>query len=220
MKYFIYILFIFGFITSCSEETIVSEISGKIYRSCDNSPYSYGELALKANQGGSFNDPIILGGDVSNGDGYFQFTYELEESESGSAELILANSNGYTVLLENLDVNRDLELSLYTENISEILVNLSGTKMYQSTDTLMIGVSNSEVTSSYIQPVNGVLGSLKVTVPNAYNSANSRTLFYGIGEADFQKAKEALTTPTTPYQHVLLSLEGCSTQENVDLVIN
>ncbi|MBL1145658.1 MAG: hypothetical protein D8M25_12050 [Bacteroidetes bacterium] len=210
----------FLFLSACSDETIVNEVSGTIYKNCDNSTYGYAEIALKTNRGGSFSDPIILGGDVANGDGYFQFTYELKESEKGTAELILSNPDGYTVLLDDLPLNRDIKTNIYIENKSPVSIKLSGSRVFQITDTLFIGVKNTSIKEQVVQPTNGVIATLKINVPNEYKSTTQKTIYYGVGTSDFQKSKDALSIPDSVYQHVSLQLKGCDVSEQVDLTIN
>ena len=60
-----------------------------------STPVSFSEIALKANVGNNFGDPIILGSAISGENGYFELTYELEKEDKGNGDLILITAQGF-----------------------------------------------------------------------------------------------------------------------------
>jgi hypothetical protein len=204
---------------ACQEDTVVTSISGNVYSDC-NTPIANGEVAYKVNAGGSYSDPIIIASAITNSSGYFQFTYELEEDESGTADLILIEKEGYQTFIQGLELKKDKSLSLYLENTSTITVKLSGTKSWTGTDTLFYGLNPAGYENDTMPTANGSLDPIQVQVPNLYKSASTYTFYYGVGEADFKIAKSALTDENSNYQNISLSLEGCSQNEQVEMTIN
>jgi hypothetical protein len=217
---------LFGFIFislilfSCNEETQINEIKGLIYSDCNNTPLKYAEIALRSNVSNGFSDRKIIGAGISDVNGKFQFTYELDEEATGNADLILVTPDGYIDLLGSLTANLDHNLTLYYPNQAEIQVNLSGTKVYSISDTLFIGVSSGIEELYLIQPTLGGIGTLHSSISNQYNTTKLETFYYGIGSYNFGLSKEALNIQDSSFNHINLNLIGCSQNELVDLVIN
>ena len=114
---------VFLFTTSCKESTRVNLVSGKVYQDC-NVPLPNTEIALKSNVGGSFNDPIILGSGVTAADGTLRFTYELDETDIGTGSILLVKSSGFETLVDNVDLNKDVSLELYRNDVTQLIVEL------------------------------------------------------------------------------------------------
>jgi len=205
---------------ACREETRVNMISGTLYQDC-GSRLANAELALKANIGVDFGDPIILGTAVTNGSGQFSFAYELEEDDEGTGDLLLIKTKSFETIISAIKLNIDQKLVLYRNNQSSIQVNLAGNLVFSATDTLFYGI-NKEGSETYkVQPANGVLDTLVVQVPNLKPSDTTKSVFYyGVGSEDFKLAKEAISIKDSSYQNIRLLLEGCSAAESVEMVLN
>tara|TARA_B100001109_G_scaffold254421_1_gene254080 strand:+ start:702 stop:1361 length:660 start_codon:yes stop_codon:yes gene_type:complete len=218
MKYSILILL--GIILySCKEEVVVSEISARVYENCDQVA-SQVEIALKANSSfGSFNEPTILASAITDGNGYVRLSYELDESKSGRADLIKINSNGYQTLISNLDLKKDFDLDLYATNTTTLYLSLNSNRVLTLQDTLFVQFSYGPIEKFYVQPANGVIDTFKIDVPNLLNASTFTWLNYGIGIAQFNLSKEALTIEDSLYQNIGLLLEGCPKDGQVEIAI-
>ena len=211
------LLFIFVFV-SCKEETKVNTVEGFLYNDC-TAPASGREVGFKANAEASFNEPIILATAVCNSSGYFRFTYELEEDKSGSADLIVVEDVGFTTALVDIPLNKDQDLDAYIVNQTPIHFTLTGTKVYQPTDTFYYGVQYGEEKFE-VQPDSGYMGLLHSRLPNTIAPSRWVAFYYGIGSADFAKAKESIGIQDSVYNFRYLQVTGCDDSENFDLVIN
>lgn len=218
-KLFIYAGILLG-LASCQEETIVSQVTGTLYQDCSGNGLPFAEVAFKTNVGGSFTEPIIIGANSTNANGNFHFTYELDENDVGTADLILTTSNGYSNLIQNLPLSKDHQLVLFIDNESRLFVNLSGTRVYSATDTLFMALSNNNDVSFVVQPQVGYIDTLKAKTPNLYQSQASGTFYYGVGKADFDKSKEALGIADSTYNHININFSGCVANDLLNLVIN
>lgn len=205
---------------SCREETRVNMVSGTLFQDCETR-LANTEVALKANIGVDFGDPIILGTATTNSAGQFNFTYELEEDDEGSADLLLIKTKSFETLLSNMKLNIDQRLVIFRENKATVVISLSGSKAFTSTDTLYYGLSRNELEAFKVEPVNGVLDTFILSVPNLEaGNATEAILYYGVGTSDFQKAKEALSASDSSSQHVSLMLKGCNQPNEAEIVLN
>ncbi len=220
MKRFIYFTCALAFLSSCSEETIVSEIKGNIYLDCSYAALEGAEISLKANAGASFSEPLIIGGDIADRNGAFQFTYELEDNERGTGDLILTQSTGFITLLEQIELNRDFKFSLFYENTAHAFIDLSGTRVFGPADTLFMALEANNVVSYVVQPNPGRIDTLSASLSNRIDGRQLNTLYYGIGSADFALSKEAFGIADSTYNHLPVNLTGCLANDLVDLIIN
>ncbi|MDA9313072.1 hypothetical protein N9Q47_05715, partial [Vicingaceae bacterium] len=177
------IIAIFLFITSCKESARVNLVSGKVFQDC-NLPLPNTEIALKSNIGGSFNASIILGSGVTAADGTLRFTYELDEADLGTGSILLVKSTGFETLIDNVNLNQDVNLDLFRNDVSELIVELSGARVYGANDTLFYAITLQKVT-----PVIGVIDTIQV--PNSSPNSNdvSEKIYYGVGSESFNRAK-------------------------------
>lgn len=204
---------------SCKDETVVSEISGTIYSDCNLQANSYSEVALKVNPGNSFSEPIIIGGDEADGNGYFKFNYELNENEEGTADLILVGPSGYINLATNLKLQSDYSLYLFAKNEATVVVNLLGNRVFSNSDTLFLSLSSNLVKSQVIAPQNGFIDTLTSLSLNPIETSTSTVLLYGIGSSDYQRSLDSLNSGKF-YNHINLELSGCIQNDLVDLTID
>lgn len=194
-------------------------VSGRIFNDCNNTLGS-AEIALKANVGVDFGDPIILGSGIANGQGSFSFTYELEEDDEGTGDLILISSQGFETLISSVTLNSNLNLTLYKENQSTVYIDLSGTKNFAANDTLFYGLQLNSAENFVVQPSNGRIDTLFGTVPNLISSSTSTNIYYGVGSSEFNLAKEALSIADSSFNHIQLNLLGCVESDTSTLIIN
>ena len=205
---------------ACREETRVNMVSGTLYQDCENR-LSNTEVALKANIGVDFGDPIILGTAVTNASGQFSFAYELEEDDEGTGDLLLIKTNSFETIISDIKLNIDQQLELYRNNQTSIKVNLAGNLVFSATDTLFYGINKKAVEEFKVQPSNGVIDTIIISVPNLEQGKTFDAVFYfGLGSADFQLAKEALSIQDSSYQHIPLMLKPCAKSESVEMVLN
>jgi len=208
-----------AFLFSCAEDTQVNLISGQLFESCDN-PLGPIEIALKANVGASFGDPLILGSGVSEGNGVFNFTYELEEDDKGTADIILITNSGFETLITGLEVNKDMNLTLYRNNTSKTLIELAGSMTFELDDTLFYGLSQTGEEKFVVQPSNGIVDSLLFAKPNTVDNQLSTIIYYGVNRTDFNLSKEALTIKDSVFQNISITFEGCNPSRTAMLLIN
>lgn len=204
---------------SCKEETVVSTVSGQVFQNC-NKVAANKEIALKVNSGGSFSEPIILASAVTNSSGYFQMNYELEETETGTADLIQLNAAGYYDLIQNIPLKKDKTYRLYAENTALVKLSLAGLKNWTTFDTLFYQIALDGQEKKMVNPTIGVLDSFYIKVPNLEESGTFTWLSYGVGEFDFKMALKASSIQDSIYQNIGLLLEGCSMKEQVEITIN
>ncbi len=207
-------------IFSCREGTQVNVINGTLFQDC-STRIPNAEIALKANIGANFGEPIILGTSITNDQGAFNLTYNLDEDDEGTADLLLINSVGFETLISSIKLNINQDLVLFRVNESNLLVNLDGTKVYGVLDTLFYGISYTSLESFKVQPSVGLIDTLNFLVPNYTAGSNLETTFYyGIGNADFELSKEAVEISDSSYQNIPLIIYGCSAIDSVTMVIN
>ena len=213
-------LFLVIVLFACREETRVNMVSGTLFQDCE-SRLANAEVALKANIGVDFGEPIILGTAVTNGSGEFNFTYELEEDDKGSADLLLIKTKSFETLIQDVKLNIDQRLVLFRNNKSSVVVNLLGSKVFVPADTLFYGVSRNNLETFKVQPNNGTLDTLMLSVPNLpTGDTTAATFYYGVGTSDFQKAKKALSINDSSYQHIPLLLKGCNESNVAEMTLN
>jgi hypothetical protein len=177
-------------------------------------------FSIKVKQGvGSFNEPIILASAITDQNGYFQFSYELDEIESGSADLIRPNNQGFVTLIENIELKKDKNLTLYAQNQSTMILSLTGNRAWSAQDTLYYHISYNNQDFFKVQPSIGPLDTFYISVPNLENTGAFTWLNYGIGRQDFMRSKIASTIQDSTYQNIGLLLEGCSALEQVEIAI-
>ncbi|MBL4708715.1 MAG: hypothetical protein JKY48_09790 [Flavobacteriales bacterium] len=211
---FIYSCIMLFALSSCTEKTKVNLVSGTLFQDCESRLGSF-EIALKANEGGSFNNQLILGSAIADVNGAFNFTYELEEDDDGTGDLILVKSTGFETLIEGIALNENFNATLYRNNISTIALSLSGTKVYTINDTLYYGVAGNTEDYLKIQPIIGVLDTLQSNAVTGNQSEKSVQLYYGVGKVDFEKAKT-----DTSFNNLKLNLIGCENIGLADIEIN
>ena len=204
---------------SCAEKTQVNLVSGTLFLTCTDRLANF-EIALKANQGRDFNSPIILGSATTDNQGSFNFTYELEEEDEGTGDIILVKSTGFETLISGVELNESLQLVLYRNDISAVLINLDGSKVYAPTDTLFYGNLETGEESFKVQPMNGALDTFYIRVPNQNQNSDNTIIYYGVGSSDFAISKEAANLSDSSYQNITVNLKGCDEQSVNTLVIN
>ncbi len=219
MRNLLFISILTSFFISCQEETRVNSFSGRLYANCITTSSS-SEIALKTNIGSSFSEQILLGGAVTDANGSFNFTYELEERDKGTGDIILINEKGFQTILTDIPVNRDNNLNLYINNTATIYLDLSGGKIWQATDTLYYGIDDTENIYSLMQPSNGRIDTLFKDVIQKYEGSTEATFFYGVGRSNLNQAIDSLSNPKSSFQNLPIDLEGCDNFEQIDLVIN
>lgn len=205
---------------ACKEDSRVNRIEGIIYQDCDQKLGDV-EIALKANVGNSFSEALILGSAIVDGNGYFNFTYELPEDDEGNGSIILLKSKGFETVLPSLKLNEDFMLTLYKENTASVVVQLDGTKNYTNTDTLFYGVRSFGIEQFIVQPANGILDTILASVTNVTGTENNSTFYYGLGLTEFNESKRRLSLPSdSALNHIQLLLNGCAVRDTAALVIN
>ena len=203
---------------SCKEETRVNNIEGFLYQDC-GFPLGGTEVAFKANQGGSFTEPLIFATDICEPNGYFRFTYELEEDKFGTADLIIVEKEGYSTVLQDVPLNKDQQLTARRINESPVIFTYTGQRLFQASDTLFYGVQGGKETF-VVQPVVGFKDTLYSRLPNTINPKRWVAFYFGVGSNDFDLSKESLSIQDSSYNHVWIEVEGCGDIEQFDLWIN
>jgi len=211
----IFIIFISLF--SCKEETRVNEVQGFVFSDC-NTPIANTEVAFKINPGESFAETIIMATDVSDENGYFRFTYELEEEKSGAADLIVVDESSYRTISKELPLNEDLQLRAYQQNRSDVIFSLTGPRVYQATDTLFYGIEGGEE-YNWVQPSTGNIDTVYSSLGNTYQTTQWRAFYFGVGSSEFALSKEALGIEDSSYNHVYVEIKGCGETEVFDLYV-
>lgn len=206
-------------LVACDKETSLHTVQGNLKSDCSQAMANV-EIALKTIGGSIGSQPLIVGSAITQSNGDFQFTYELEENESGSAELIRIKESGYTTLISGITLGTNLQLRLFETNTATAIINLSGTRQFGVSDTLFYSVDHLDVDFSSVQPVNGVLDTLQFEVPNTLNNQTEVVFYYGVGRTDYRKAEEALSISDSIYQHILYQSRGCFGKDEVNLEIN
>lgn len=206
-------------LVSCKENTQVNLVSGKVFENCAQ-PLASTEIALKSNVGGSFSAPIILGSGITAPDGTLNFTYELEEEDLGTGSLLLIKSSGFEVLLDNVELNQDVDLTLYRNDLSTVKVQLAGTRTFSLTDTLYYSTARIMDVYQKVQPVNGIIDSLTISSSNPNADNQQEVLYYGVGLLDFRLAEVGANIDDSTYNKLQIVLNGCGTETVVNLIIN
>ncbi len=202
-------------LSSCKEETRVNHVEGFLYYSCGE-PLSDAEVAFKANSGSSFTEPLILATDVTEPNGYFNFTYELEEDKKGNADLILVESTGYTTLIEALAINEDHVLDAYVNNETSVTFTYTGAKPLTANDTLYYGIQGG-VESYKVQADTGYSNVVKTKLPSTLNPKKWVAFYFGVGLAEFNLSKEALSIEDSTYNHRWMQVSGCGDSKSINL---
>jgi|TARA_B110000503_G_C7168073_1_gene422868 hypothetical protein len=210
---------VFLFTTSCKESTRVNLVSGTVYQDC-NEPLPNTEIALKSNVGESFNAPIILGSGVTAADGTLSFTYELDEEDIGTGSLLLVKSTGFETLIDNVTLNKDFNLELFRNDISQLIVELSGTRVYGSNDTLFYGITSDAVTYQKIQPSNGAIDTIQIPSSSPNTNDVSETIYYGVGTDSFIRAKASASISDSTFNKLSILLNGCGSVTTANLLID
>lgn len=218
MKKTLFYLGVLIFLFSCQEDSSINKISGRVYSDCQN-PLANAQIGLKSSAISGTNDPLILTSAITDEDGTFEMTYEVEKNDKGTAELIWLKKEGYATIVKNIPLRETLNLNVYLNNQSTIYFNLKLDSALQPTDTLYYGISGFEVDTFRIQPMAGALDTLILDVPNKIEGGTMATVYYGIGTNDFQLSKEASSLQDSIYQNIPLNLEGCSATEQVEFQI-
>jgi len=205
----------------CEDETVISEVSGQVYSDCSKAPAQGVEIAFKVNPSSrSFSEPIILASSVTDQNGYFQFSYELEESDKGNADLIQIGSDGVNALVEDLDLQEDHELTLYAQNFSTLVLTQTGNRVLGPQDTLFVQLSYNGKEYYNVQAAKGIFDTLYLEVPNPKTNGTNTWINYGVGRQDLLRSIEASNIEDSAYQNVFKRLEGCTEQEEASLWVN
>src|SRR5690554_323660 len=139
---------------ACKRETSLHTIQGNLKSDCSQAMVN-AEVALKS-LGGSINsETLIIGSAITNESGNFQFTYELEEDEEGTAELILLKESGYSTLISGITLGSNLQLKLFLTNLATVYINLGGSRQLSATDTLYYGISEFDAEFNKVQVNSG-----------------------------------------------------------------
>lgn len=204
---------------SCTEDTQVNLISGRLFEDC-NTPAGSSEIALKANVGSSFGDPILLGSGITQANGVFNFTYELEEDDQGTADIILITNRGFETLISGIDVNENIELTLYRRDTGQVVIQLTGSKMFDLDDTLFYGLTLTGEEKFVVQPANGIIDTFYYSKRNTANNKITAKVYFGDTKVDFDLARVATTTNGNNFQNRFLIASGCSPIDTILLPIN
>ena len=204
---------------ACKEDTQVNRISGQLFNDCSTSQ-AFAEVALKSNVGNDFNDPIILGSGLTDANGNFSFTYELEEDKIGRGNLLYIAERGFETILENIQLNRDIVATMYRQNFAQVTIKLEGSRMFASQDTLFYGINSNSKEAFRVQPSPSFLDTFFIQVPNRIDRGSPLTFYYGVGKAAFDISREALSISDSVFQHISLTLAGCNRKDTVTMVIN
>jgi hypothetical protein len=218
-KYSAMVIAVLLLATSCKENTRVNLVSGFVFQDCA-SPLPNVEIALKSNVEGSFSSQIILGSGITAADGSLRFTYELDEEDLGSGSLLLVKSTGFETLIDDIELNQDVSLNLFRNDFTSLVIELSGSKVFASNDTLYYGVAGNEFEYFKVQPSNGAIDTIQVlnSTPNKNNV--SEVIYYGVGSSDFNKSREAVSITDSTFNNQNVVLNGCGTVTNGNLVID
>lgn len=204
-------------LAACKEETRVSTVEGFLFNDC-SFPLAGTEVAFKANRGGAFAEEIILASNVCDANGYFRFTYELEEDKVGSANLIMVESEGFTTVLQQIPLNKDQQLRAFKNNATPVIFKLTGTKVFLPTDTFYYGIQNGPELS-VIQPSIGFSDTLYTKFGNVLGQDRWIAFYFGFGKNNFQLSKEALSIQDSLFQNVYVNVSGCDDLEAFDLFL-
>jgi len=211
---------VFLLLTSCKENTRVNLVTGIVYQDC-TSPLANVEIALKSKVGGSFNGPIILGSGITTADGTLRFTYELDEEDLGTGSLLFVKPTGFEVLIDNVDLNQDLiSLDLFRNDLSQLIIQLSGSKLFGINDTLYYGLTHNEGSFFNVQPTSGVLDTIAAVSSAPNTNEVTEYFYYGIGSNDFMRAKASASISDSTFNKQAALLNGCGSETLVNLVIN
>lgn len=210
--------FVLLFIIACTEKTQVNVIQGQLFESC-NTAIGGVEIALKANEGSGFNNPIILGSDVTNADGTFSFTYELEEDESGSGSILMIKKRGFKTLISSIELNESLNLNLYNRDTVNLSIELQGSRIYTANDTLFYAYNGLPTTYFVSPPQNGILANLVLGLAPIVNSVIEPQVYYGIGKVNFNQAKQ-LTGTAGATQSIAIGITPCFLTDTTRIVID
>jgi hypothetical protein len=221
LKKLLLISLISGLLLACTDETVISQVSGQLYTDCNQAAAQGVEIAFKVNPSSrSFSEPIILASTVTDQNGYFQFSYELEESEMGNADLIQVQADGVQTLIQELELQKDHQLNLYANNISTLVLTQTGNRTLGPQDTLFVQLSYNGQEYFYVQAAKGVFDTLYLAVPNPKTNGTNTWINYGVGRQDLLKSIEASNIQDSAYKNVFKRLEGCSEQEEASLWVN
>ena len=206
-------------LNSCKEDTRVNLISGKVFENCDVVAENI-EIALKANVGGSFNNPIILGSGITSSDGTLNFTYELEKEDVGTGSLLYIKSTGFENLLTDVTLNEDFNQNFYRIGESKLEISISGNAPLQPIDTLYYGITNHQTTYSKVQPNYGIVDTALISriAPNQQN--DMETFYFGIGWLAFNRAKSSASNADSTFNKMEVSLNTCGTISKVWVVLD
>lgn len=211
------ILLLLCSIIACEENTRVNLISGRLLQDCSN-PLADVELALKSNIGGDFQNAFILGIGMSTTDGSFMLNYELDEEDIGTADLLLILKDSFEVLIQDLEINRDIDLTLHRNNYSLLLINISSNRQLTANDTLYIDGDGFTEPIIVIQPPDTLIQEIRI--PNKIEGVSSASLHYGLGKREFQLAKEALTIPDSIFQLEPFIIKRCGDTTLAKIEVN
>ena len=139
----------------------------------------------------------------------------MEEEDKGNGDLILVRSTGFETLIEGITLNENFDGTLYRNKVSQVAVELSGSKTYTANDSLFYGIDGNTEEYFKVQPSLGTLDTLQSNA--LINNLNeiSVQFFYGIGRVDFEKAKA-----DTSFNNITISLKGCGNIGMADIEIN
>ena len=214
----IYLLFVIGsIISSCSDKTQINLVSGKLFEECEVVLASQ-EIAIKANVGG-FSGPVILGSGISKPDGTYNFTYELDEENSGTGEFILVTTQGFTTIVQGVPLNEDISFDHYKKDTIQITVVLEGSRIYTASDTLFFGYNGTGEEYSVVEPVNGDLISIQSSLSGEFGNTAPLRVYYGVGEVEFTEAKNQ-TANETAVRNIDLSITPCNLMDTARIEIN
>ncbi len=221
MKRLLPLLFVMSSLLGCKNDTVISKISGTLYLNCNNPAVNL-EVGLKTIGVNGNSESLILGSAITNTNGEFNFTYEVDDKDAGEVELILFQNQGYSTIIKNLPLKRDLGLeNLYMASSTSLILTLGGEYQFTANDTLFYGISNPSTISYQLMPENGTLDTLLFNF-DAIINGNTLPLIvcYGIGQSDYNKSLEAANITDSSYQNIELKLLPCTTIEVDSIIIN
>ena len=193
---------------SCKEETRINVVEGLLYYDCD---FILGEseVALKANGGSAFTEPLILATAICDQNGYFRMTYELEEDKSGRMDLIVVQDVGYSTVMTGIPLNKDHQLRAYFKDQSTYEFELTGNYWDNLPDTFFYSIESDGKMRFKVDPGKNFMDTLYPKLKNVFNPQDRGVrIYYGVGREEFRDARDSVRIQGGP-RRVGAQIGGC-----------
>lgn len=187
---------------ACNEEIKTTIVQGNLKESCQGESISNTELILVQSK----NQKIITSSNVDS-KGNFQLSYEMEEDVSGNSEIKYFNGETFDLIMTSIPLNESLTLNAVKNNSYELAIYVKRTTA-QNQDTLFFSVKDKNAKHKIVSPKNGDIKKVQIALSNSYSSGSSKTFYWGLGEKDYQKAKNSLDTKA-PYHQTTFTAQSC-----------